>query len=135
MALDNIRREPKRELIESGVGTITVLVVLPLYLWLVHYIVMRSHPSDNQDWWSGHIAVFFFLPVALFLGYWVFYLIFLYIPHAIGEEVCALMRSYGFDPRPKYRPREDYYIDGHGYYYPKKESYSLPPEIEVKRVK
>jgi len=102
MALSNIFREPKRELIEQWygfvafVGFMLSIAVLNAALTIVMTLAIESHywPSDFKDWAAAQILV---LPSML--GVWFL----IYVVHELGETVCNGMAARGHDPRPKDR--------------------------------
>ena len=94
MALNNIFREPRREITESIFG----LVVVGGYFWLDYRFALWAAPEDIQ---SNHIAIF---PVMLFGVILTFVLALLVsFAHFVGEEICDALAQRGLDPRPRNR--------------------------------
>lgn len=98
MALSNIFREPRRELIEQtfGFGGLLGLLVIDLLIATALCRVIDG---------TIHVAVSEFCLVALFLAPAVMFVVFLasIAMHALGETICDAMANRGYDPRPKNR--------------------------------
>lgn len=95
MALSNILREPRRELIEQGIGTAAVLGFVA-----VDFAIIALISALNDDWPHGGLWVFAFVIIAAAIG--ALFLIFIVI-HAVGEAICNSLTRRGFDPRPANR--------------------------------
>lgn len=99
MALSNIRNEPRREWTEQGIGLLVLLVFVfvdyRLSLW---FQMMTGGDERGCPWPLGMllIGVGIMLVIPLTVLIW-------YGAHELGESVCGLMTSLGFDPRPKQR--------------------------------
>lgn len=104
MALSNIFREPRREIIEQFFGMALVGGIISAVYWL-------SGWCFGPDWYdatstAGYIGERFltmliigggtFLAIIATIGAW-------YLAHAAGELICELMAAAGFDPRPRQR--------------------------------
>lgn len=103
MALSNIAAEPRRELIEQGVG-VAVLVLLGILDFKVSARVSAWSHNDPPlvvDMLLLPLAflAFLFLAGLLFTGLW-------YLAHALGEGACALLKVAGLEIRPKQRRHE-----------------------------
>ena len=99
MALSNIFREPKRELIEqafgfavvAGVIVCDVVIASLLMRWADGVVVIRS-----PDFALFIVVAIPLMIAVVLLADWM---------HQIGEAVCGYMAQHGRDPRPKNRPR------------------------------
>lgn len=103
MALSNITKEPRRELIESALGYLA-LIPLPL-IW--YYMGMFFYRWDTTDTPGGRIAAGIVGPPVIvglaMLAVLVLYLVLFLIPHKVGEGVSAFLTEHGWDPRPEIR--------------------------------
>lgn len=120
MALNNIRNEPRREWTEQlfGVGAVILYVIYGYYCvkWamIIHptytQVFVEStetvrgywKDTDQLDYWEGGDI---FVTIGLLLIPWLVLPIW-YGLHEIGEFTCGLMKSLGFDPRPRLRPEQ-----------------------------
>lgn len=112
MALSNIGREPRREWTEQGAGVLAAVAWLLGCKYLAHPLAVYINPQyysrwDGTKWlmatsptqvWALTVLFSILLAVIPFLIVAAWYLL-----HAIGEGVCGLMASMGFDPRPRKR--------------------------------
>ena len=104
MALSNIFREPKRELIEQWfgfvafIGFVVGIAALNSGLTIAGALLVAGDywPPTFHDWAYIQILVLPSMLVIWFLTYLV---------HELGEAVCNGMAARGHDPRPKNRPR------------------------------
>lgn len=98
MALSNLRREPRRELIEQGFGALVVIAwVIADYLfipWSGHLLGIKK--ADDMVGWAILGSILF--AVAPFI-----FMFLLLAMHGLGEMVCGTLRSLGWDPRPRQR--------------------------------
>ena len=102
MALSNIGREPRREIIESLAGILAVVAwVVVSFLVARHFDPYYAPAKDDYSppWW---VTVSFFTFMASILIP-LASIVFLYLTHEVGEMVCGWMTALGFDPRPKQR--------------------------------
>lgn len=96
MALNNIFREPRRELTEQLVGLL-LLVPVGLYGYLVYYLASIS--TNNTSDFCGALIVFTFgLIICFFILCGI-----LLLMHKVGEEICEELDSFGIKLRPKQR--------------------------------
>lgn len=113
MALNNIRREPRREITEQIAGLLFILAYAGWIAFSVRLSILWTDPvycvqvnaagqctqSEFSFWkYPGP----FFLTLILSLSVWLLYP-FLLLMHAFGEMVCGWMTAFGFDPRPTQR--------------------------------
>lgn len=99
MALSNIGREPRREIIESAIGIFATVG----WGYVDYLIASGIHPYYVEKYgppWCAQIALIMLL---IGVGVPIILLALLHFTHAIGEEVCGWMRAVGADPRPKRR--------------------------------
>lgn len=101
MAISNMRAEPARELIESSVGIATLIGVL---VFLYKFAVKLRELQPGME-----VGVEYIAAPAIILFSIVAVLLFIYGTHSLGEIVCAWMKNWGFDPRPKTRYRVDHF--------------------------
>lgn len=103
MALSNIRNEPQREITESLIGLLPLLLLIPLYFWSQWILSIQNvHFSSKADWY----VVTAFTMLMSVAGVFVIYLLgygFLHLTHSFGESICGFMAKRGIDPRPKIR--------------------------------
>ena len=110
MALNNIHREPRREITESLVGTLVVLVLsIPAYLVATFLRPLEFDASFLRDWPITTFLLTFaegvlFLAITIFMIVPAIYFLFLYVPHTFGEFVCDELAKFGKELRPN--PRE-----------------------------
>lgn len=118
MAWNNVRNEPRREWIEQGLGLVFIvlyvawgwacgrlsLLIYPLVKCGETYIDGSCKGYYHISYWTdpGNAAIWLGLMVApwLIVPAW-------HLTHEIGEFVCTIITSIGFDPRPN--PRENTY--------------------------
>lgn len=103
MALSNIRREPRREITESILGILAVIVALGVDYFVsnwAHVKSLRVIPTNPVPIGAGMVLI----PLCLFVLF-IFGTILLYATHSIGESVCGWLSDIGMDPRPKQRRR------------------------------
>lgn len=105
MALKNMKVEPRREIIEQGLGLgvlmAWIVAAYPIASWIVAY----NQPIRGENlilawilsWIGGLIIVF--VGFWLVVGTW-------YLAHGMGEGISQLMTTLGWDPRPKQRYKE-----------------------------
>ena len=96
MALSNVLREPRRELIEQGLG----VLVIAGFIGLDYFGALQIYRLiDGAN--SGDFAFALFLAtLAIPIGF-----LSLLVIHLIGEIICDLMADRGYDPRPTNRYR------------------------------
>jgi hypothetical protein len=115
VALSNIGREPRREIIEQVAGLAFMLAYVGWVIVAVHLSSILYHPlycpvgmrpcTDAQAVWRYWADPGdFFITLGLSLGIWLLYP-FLLLMHAFGEMVCGWLTALGADPRPKQRYR------------------------------
>lgn len=115
MALSNIGREPRREIIEQVAGMLFILAWAGWAVYSVHLSTLIYMPSRCLDYTDTTYTVCsrlktgywldpgpFFITIGLSLAPFTLYP-FLLLMHAFGEMVCGWMRALGLDPRPKQR--------------------------------
>lgn len=97
MALSNILREPRREIIESVVGIAAFLVCV----WLDSFFARWFHEVTGGD--HGGCPV----PLGYLFGLLaaVLLVICVFATHALGETVCGFLANRGMEIRPKQRYR------------------------------
>lgn len=95
MALSNLRREPRREIIEQGLGVLALAALLYADYAFITWL-------DASRGWFDFILLMFIAPSILFLLACAIYFL-MHVAHVVGEGVCALMAKLGSDPRPKQR--------------------------------
>ncbi len=96
MALDNIRNEPRREIIEQAAG----LAAIAAFVLLDYAIVAWIGYSNTADLVFGMVLV----GVGLILTPIILAALAV-VMHSIGEGVCAILGKFGADPRPEQRYR------------------------------
>src|SRR5580658_1198732 len=99
MALNNIFREPRRELIEQFVG---IAVVGPL-AYVSYLIANYWEDYAGVDKYGDHNLPFvpaFLLALLMVFGGGA---IVLYAVHSIGENICGALATGGIELRPKDR--------------------------------
>jgi hypothetical protein len=99
MAIDNMKLEPQREITESvlGIGAAVVfgIIVYSISRYLkVHDVMGAKDLPMTVIMLSTIIGVVLTFLVGVFL---------IFFTHFIGEEICAGLKSMGWDPRPKQR--------------------------------
>lgn len=96
MALSNIFREPRRELIEQAFGIVPVAFLIGADLLVgrgIYWLLFNSGRTADLIGSTVLIAPFAILvAVALF-----------FFAHSLGEGICDAMARAGRDPRPKNR--------------------------------
>ena len=97
MALSNIFREPRRELIEQAYGTAAVVAVLGAWFTLAA-VLCRLY--DGAFFPNASEFLFALFQVAAVVA---FLCLVLSIVHDIGESICNSMAKRGRDPRPRQR--------------------------------
>lgn len=107
MALSNIFREPRREIIESAVGIAgaaicggsVVWLAYQFGVWLEEYAgywqTSNGTMVANIPWDAGMTLS----PAVAILGWGV-----LVATHAIGEGICGALQNRGIHLRPRNRP-------------------------------
>ena len=99
MALSNIFREPRREIIESAVGlTISGLLVWGDYKLAV--AINEANPPEHQIPVLGGMALLAFM-AAGFVAAVYFVAV---ATHAIGDAICNVLERRGIYLRPRNRP-------------------------------
>jgi len=96
MALSNVFREPRRELIEQAIGTIALSGAIAADA-AIGYATARWLGATPED---GSIVIATLGLAAI--GPMVVY-VFLLVCHQVGEDICAKLARAGFDPRPRRR--------------------------------
>lgn len=96
MALSNIFREPRREIIESVVGFVGVvggagLLFLAIHLTALFLINCKAFPIQSSTAAAHFFAVFILIGVVLLL----------FFTHFVGEEICDALRRRGVELRPR----------------------------------
>jgi hypothetical protein len=100
MALSNIRREPRREITESAIG----IVALVLFLWGDYrfsawfYLFTGGAAHNGCPWQVGMFLGPLFIVVLVLVG-----LGLAYGTHALGELICDAFADGGLELRPKQR--------------------------------
>lgn len=103
MALSNIFREPRRELIEQGFGFLALLI--PIGLDVSAGVAFANAVAGPRDPYAFIVAVGMMLGLSAGTLFLLGGAVLLVVMHAAGEEVCGFMAERGFDPRPKNRPQ------------------------------
>ena len=101
MALSNIFREPRRELIEQLAGSVAVFGGVGAFLAADYGIVQFSGWTGQSGEPPLAVAMIFIALLMIVAGMLLFLL--LLVAHAVGESICGAMAERGFDPRPKRR--------------------------------
>jgi hypothetical protein len=104
MALSNIAREPRREIIEQAFGTLLFGGVAWLVYWLSGWVFGPSWYDATSK--LGYAAERAFTIFLMTFGAFLFSLLLIavvFLAHYLGEGVCGLLTAAGFDPRPKQR--------------------------------
>lgn len=96
MALNNIRREPQREITESLVG----LVVVVGLVWGDYSFGQWVHSLDP----TIHVAIGMFFGALLIILSPAVGFVALVGTHKVGEIVCDVLASFGLHLRPRVRP-------------------------------
>jgi hypothetical protein len=96
MALSNIFREPKREIIESVVGVAIVGFVLYFDWKFACWFQAQVMPTDHVFRIIGILAglIIFMLAFGLVI-----------FTHWVGEGVCEILKNHGLELRPNPRER------------------------------
>lgn len=96
MALSNMRNEPRRELIESGLGIVATILFLVIDYKAVHaFLPPLLNSSDRIQ--ATIFCMFlgcFAVPLTVMLAH---------LTHWFGEVLCGWAAAIGYDPRPKDR--------------------------------
>lgn len=99
MALTNMLREPKRELIEQGYGLIAVgcfvAVDFALAAAVARLVDGTVHVPVSEFLCCAFISLFVIAAAVVLL----------LIVHSVGEAICNAMARHGNDPRPRDRYR------------------------------
>lgn len=96
MALSNLTKEPRREVIEQSLG----IAAFAFYIWADYAFIRWLGAVKTGDLVFGMLLGFVSIPM---VGLLLFMM--LLLAHAVGEGVCALCARAGFDPRPTRRYR------------------------------
>ncbi len=98
MALSNILKEPRREIIETIVGLSVAGIYFYIDYCFASLIANHVHMVTPEPWGLiftiGFIA-FWFITLAL----WALLL----IVHGLGDSICNGLKKLGYDPRPTQR--------------------------------
>lgn len=104
MALSNILKEPRREIVETAVGLVPVVAVL-LLLFGVEYVNYSwavsstgAHPEYELPVWFTVFIMSVFEITALSVGWLMITFI-----HLVGEEICDVLQRRGIHLRPRRR--------------------------------
>lgn len=97
MALSNVLREPRRELIEQGLGVLAIGGFIG-FDYIITSLIFADFMAPTTYLWADFAFAMFVGAAAIFLGF-----IGLHIIHWIGEAVCGAMARRGYDPRPTRR--------------------------------
>lgn len=102
MALSNIGNEPRREITESAIGVLAIVVWLGMAFLIARIIdpPYVNGPHDYSASWLFTVSFVTFIvatlgPLLLFGT--------LFITHEIGEVVCDWLKALRIDPRPTQR--------------------------------
>lgn len=114
MALSNIGREPRREIIEQVAGLFFILAYVGWAVFSVHLSTLIYDPSHCIPYTDGSCRRWrtgywtdpgdFCITIGLIITPLLIYP-FLLLMHALGEMICGWMTALGLDPRPKQRYR------------------------------
>lgn len=103
MALSNIFREPRREIIEQAAGTLVVggWVVIAWHISGIFGRIPRFYDSGIAEFFeriflSVLISFGAFLGISILIGG-------VLLAHLIGESICGFLARAGADPRPRQR--------------------------------
>jgi ABC-type Fe3+ transport system permease subunit len=97
MALSNIFREPRRELIEQGIGTLVVLGIVAGWCAVGTVICwVDRYPLSNS-------TAEFAASMALALPVIALAVAILFLSHALGEWACNRLEAAGIHLRPRQR--------------------------------
>lgn len=94
MALSNILKEPRREIIETIIGG----VIFGGFMWGDYAVTNAMHPRDFPD--QALMMLFFPIFALAVAAALVFVIMFI---HGLGNVICDIMKEMGLDPRPKQR--------------------------------
>lgn len=103
MALSNIRREPRREIIESFIGIVGLFALVYLdFKWAVWFQTFTGGPPDGAL--EGTMRGMPW-PLGMGLGVIIPFLLcgLVHLTHWLGEVFCGWLRSIKLDPRPRTR--------------------------------
>lgn len=90
MALSNIFREPRREIIEQAAGAALFVV----WIGTAHWLVRLLGATSTVDLVGGTVVMSMALVLLIPLVFMI---------HAAGEFVCGALARMGVDPRPRQR--------------------------------
>lgn len=99
MALSNIVREPRRELVEQAFGLVAVIGLLVGDLIVALGLCLLFDGTIYAPWQDIVLSMVFAVPI-IAAGVFLVGLM-----HRLGEEVCDFLADRGFDPRPTQRWR------------------------------
>jgi uncharacterized BrkB/YihY/UPF0761 family membrane protein len=99
VALSNVFREPRRELIETGVGAVIVAGIVVITTIPATYIANTMTRVDPKFDYS----LAFVLGVAIVVVAGLLTCLIAMIVHSVGEEVCDKLEKNGIRLRPKER--------------------------------
>lgn len=97
MALSNIFREPRREIIESAIGLSIIAGLI-----IADYEVSLSVASEGKDHIADLVVGMIIFPIGLALLLLIGWVI-LRVTHFIGEEICDSLEDAGVRLRPRDR--------------------------------
>lgn len=97
MALSNIFREPRRELIEQAFGLIGLLGIIVIWLLLTAVMCRLVDGTIHVPIREFCAAAGLAIPIMLLI------VLAAIAVHAMGEAICGAMAQRGHDPRPKNR--------------------------------
>jgi len=102
MALSNIVKEPRREIIETLVGIIASVPLLVLNYYVANAMYYGSlHDKDPMPWL---LAFFFCAPLCIFIAAASIVAACIGV-HTLGENICRELQERGIHLRPKQRGR------------------------------
>lgn len=103
MALSNMKREPRREITETTLGVIGLLLFAFADMILSRWFDHKVHFSGPDNPYP--LLPLLIVPFSLLCGAGLLW-VGVYTVHFVGEVACDVLKSLGLDPRPKYRISE-----------------------------
>jgi small neutral amino acid transporter SnatA (MarC family) len=96
VALSNMRKEPKREIIETVLGFVVFVAYCYLANKFAWWFYRTVDPNDADSVFLGYVIAIFAVPIGWTLMLFI---------HFIGEKASNILGNMGLDPRPNPRER------------------------------